>query len=741
MGEDQLPPNRPDTTMVFIPETQQMKQDGLELNRAIVVDARLRPSHSPESVQAVLMQTCKSEFPFQLTHMSGTQYLLLLPPGADRHRFLLGVSQPLQNLGYVTYPWTPAINGYPLKLKFKVWIKLMNLSPLAWTIDHLVPAVSSFGIVLDHCSLTRVNSIESLRAVIAVPDLGKIPHSLMMWIRGVGRPVEVRVHSWLEEPLPLIPPIDTTPSQQFFEKVRSENAKAMSGFADDKGREGNLSVDFDTMVLVWESMEAGPKKDKIEQVLRTSPLFHAREHSKGPLVTTETSGAGDDGETCTVVGNNTQATARLPVDKGKGIQMEASSTPFTGQTTPRNRGQLIINANPEFTPQETPCQRVHPAVNSGQIISQNSGSGKGLDRGGKVENEAQGTMGQDLHLPKPGPVNQKPRPTNNTTLGTGPNSDTEDTAGQHSSPTQQANKAQSHHLNSPTQQPNTAAQHTPKKQSTGPKPPPPPPQPTSTNLPTCPTQPPDTPNSLLEKEDPINQLQNEDPLSQHPRENTQSDSFTSPILSPAPSMDEPYDSNYEDFGHDTPDGRVSSPDPYAIDLPMWEAEVAGIEQQQEDLALDEVQEGQDDDAHIPPPLEPETRRSLRRSARISKKTPKSYASKKTRGKRGKKRGSASARRGKKGRIQEEDLLKALDLEALQAEPLDEETINQVNRYCGLLQASQSADRDQPGTSHAREEPSQQGSTYDGNESVLDSFDDSEGLTEDDESGEDLGSDK
>lgn len=87
------------------------------------------------------------------------------------------------------------------------------------------------------------------------------------------------------------------------------------------------------------------------------------------------------------------------------------------------------------------------------------------------------------------------------------------------------------------------------------------------------------------------------------------------------------------------------------------------------------------------------------------------------------------------------MLKALDLEALQAEPLDEETINQVNRYCGLLQASQSADRDQPGTSHAREEPSQQGSTYDGNESVLDSFDDSEGLTEDDESGEDLGSDK
>lgn len=57
LGEAGLPPNQPKCLNAFIPETNQMKLDALEFNRALVVDARLRPHHSLGAIQSVLMAT------------------------------------------------------------------------------------------------------------------------------------------------------------------------------------------------------------------------------------------------------------------------------------------------------------------------------------------------------------------------------------------------------------------------------------------------------------------------------------------------------------------------------------------------------------------------------------------------------------------------------------------------------------------------------------------------------------
>lgn len=195
MGESLLPPNRPKVAIVYIPETTQMIMDGQHLHRAIVIDARLKTNHTMEIVQSVLMAICKFDYPFPLTHMSGTQYLLLLPLGSNRHRFLLSYDKPLQELGYVSYPWSSAVNGYPMRLKYKVWIELQKMSPQAWTIDHLIAAASSFGIVLEHVAMHKLNSLEKLKVVVAVPDLSFIPEKLVVWIRGIGRDVNVVVNS------------------------------------------------------------------------------------------------------------------------------------------------------------------------------------------------------------------------------------------------------------------------------------------------------------------------------------------------------------------------------------------------------------------------------------------------------------------------------------------------------------------------------------------------------------------
>lgn len=83
-----MPKNRPGFTVVYIPEKQQVKQNTNELNRAVVIDAKLRPNHMTLIIQSVLMLNCQLEYPYVVTHMSEAQYLLLLPVGVDHLQFL-----------------------------------------------------------------------------------------------------------------------------------------------------------------------------------------------------------------------------------------------------------------------------------------------------------------------------------------------------------------------------------------------------------------------------------------------------------------------------------------------------------------------------------------------------------------------------------------------------------------------------------------------------------------------------
>lgn len=95
MGESGLLPICPRVATDFIPETNQMKHDALELNSAIVIDARLRPTHTTNVLQSVLIATCKSDYPYPLTHMSSHQYFLLLSFSSDPNHFLLEFAEPL----------------------------------------------------------------------------------------------------------------------------------------------------------------------------------------------------------------------------------------------------------------------------------------------------------------------------------------------------------------------------------------------------------------------------------------------------------------------------------------------------------------------------------------------------------------------------------------------------------------------------------------------------------------------
>lgn len=351
-----------------------MRYNAMELRRAIIVDARLKSVHNPQVIQSVLMAVSKSAFPFQLTHMQGAQYILLLPHGADRQTFLTRFAQPLEDLGFVIYPWSEGINGVQLILKYRVWIELENVTPQAWTLDHLIPALSSFGILIEHAAMRGALSLQKLRAVIAVEELEDIPRSISMWIRGIKRMSSLSVLSWMNDPIPLPPMVDTTPPQSYFEKVQNENAKAISLNNNDLQPDGRgVVVDFDTIFSVWFKMEAGEKKERLGLSLKASPLFEQllRDHeARGGKA--ESSGVKSKAK------NRSAPSTDAPLSKSsekfkskeKGKVLEKSSE-ATGEGSVARPGPLFINAHGAAT---VYLSDTNPILSAPTEIIQNSNS-------------------------------------------------------------------------------------------------------------------------------------------------------------------------------------------------------------------------------------------------------------------------------------------------------------------------------------------------------------------------------
>jgi hypothetical protein len=59
-------------------QSLQVDSNEYELQRAIIIDARLKLSHTLSMLQAILMAACQADEPFNLTFL-GDQYMLLLP--------------------------------------------------------------------------------------------------------------------------------------------------------------------------------------------------------------------------------------------------------------------------------------------------------------------------------------------------------------------------------------------------------------------------------------------------------------------------------------------------------------------------------------------------------------------------------------------------------------------------------------------------------------------------------------
>lgn len=229
-------------------------------------------------------------------------------------------------------------------------------------------AVGSFGAVINHTPLNNVKSFEKMVVLVGVPKLELVPQKTEVWIKGVAREVGIGVLGWIEEPLPQIPPLDTTPKEDFFAKVTRDNMQALARMGEVKDDREVITVDYQTLLAVWKNMEPGhPKKESLGATLKASPFFPINDK-------------GVQGE----LKGNSPAKTNAPKppklswkEKGKSIQGEGSipnatgeeDAPRTGQENLTVGGLLSINDNADRAQGtvHTPS-RVEGTVNSPQNL-------------------------------------------------------------------------------------------------------------------------------------------------------------------------------------------------------------------------------------------------------------------------------------------------------------------------------------------------------------------------------------
>lgn len=162
LGESRMPTNRPKLATVFIPETRQMYLESLDLNRAMVIDARLRPTHTDQTVQSVMMVACRTNIPFTY-HTHGRATIPALTPTRSRSPSLsTSTHRPAQSNGVYPIPLESGDQRLPDATKIQCMVAAeqtlatgVELGPLNTSSQHIWHSARPLTYL--QCKFTRKN--------------------------------------------------------------------------------------------------------------------------------------------------------------------------------------------------------------------------------------------------------------------------------------------------------------------------------------------------------------------------------------------------------------------------------------------------------------------------------------------------------------------------------------------------------------------------------------------------------
>jgi hypothetical protein len=142
---------------------------------------------------------------FSLSHLSQTTYLLSFDSSFTDQQFKTVCSARLKPLGYIAFPWSPAISTKEHTLGYKVWLDIADLPPHFWSLEELAVITAPFGLILAHPPFKQVASFERLRLAITTDDLRRIPKSVTVFLNGRVIVAPLVIVGWTQETTPFNP--------------------------------------------------------------------------------------------------------------------------------------------------------------------------------------------------------------------------------------------------------------------------------------------------------------------------------------------------------------------------------------------------------------------------------------------------------------------------------------------------------------------------------------------------------
>jgi Domain of unknown function (DUF4283) len=152
----EYPTDRTRHARVFLRDSDQLIMDTDRLSKTYIIDARFISSPSLPHLNRDITRALPRGIEFELSHLSGTYYLLAFNSHITHNEVMMICDQKLNSQGYVFFLWTPAVNSKKQALGFKVWVELLDLPPHCWSIQELPTLTASFGLILAHTPLSHL---------------------------------------------------------------------------------------------------------------------------------------------------------------------------------------------------------------------------------------------------------------------------------------------------------------------------------------------------------------------------------------------------------------------------------------------------------------------------------------------------------------------------------------------------------------------------------------------------------
>nr|CAD1827268.1 unnamed protein product [Ananas comosus var. bracteatus] len=95
------------------------------------------------------------------------------------------------------YPWGQYRNASPHRLRYRAWIRLINLPFEIWTVPRVAAIVSGFGRFVKADPVTRaMTDLRAFRCQIVLDSVFDVPQNLLIMLDKQLHPVMVHLESW-----------------------------------------------------------------------------------------------------------------------------------------------------------------------------------------------------------------------------------------------------------------------------------------------------------------------------------------------------------------------------------------------------------------------------------------------------------------------------------------------------------------------------------------------------------------